>query len=160
MMIAWIVALALTAEPIAGTIQGSATTAPAESQDSKDVQAITQLLNDQYAAWNRHDIDAYLAPFWQSPRLVYVAEGQVCFGWQEVRATMIRNYPDLNSMGTAIPERIHVDLLNGDSATTVEWWTVRMKGANVHGISTSSWKKIQEGWRIVEVQSSSFDSAN
>jgi 1-carboxybiuret hydrolase subunit AtzH-like protein len=158
-MLVWIiVVIALMAEPILGYADDAIV--PQSQQHQQDIQAITQLLNDEYSAWSRHDLEAYMVPFWQSPRLIYVSEAQIFQGWSEVKAMMQRNYPDKNAMGTAIPESIQVDLLSDDNATTLERWTVRFNRTSVHGISTSSWRKFPEGWRIVEVQSTSIDLPN
>jgi ketosteroid isomerase-like protein len=147
-------------DPMAETAPESITLPPTAVGHQQDVQFITQVLNDQYAAWNRHDIDAYMAAFWQSPSLIFVTEGQVCLGWQDTKAMFERNYPDRQSMGIAIPERIQVNMVSDDSATTLEWWTVRFKKANVHGISTASWRRFSEGWRIIENHTSSAESPN
>jgi ketosteroid isomerase-like protein len=159
-MLAWIIGIALMTDPITETAPDAVPLPPAAVGHQKDVQAVTQVLNDQYAAWNRHDIDAYMTAFWQSPNLIFVTEGQVCLGWQDTNAMFQRNYSNRELMGIAIPERIQVNVISDDSAITLEWWTVRFKKTNVHGLSTASWRKFSEGWRIVENHTSTAESPN
>jgi uncharacterized protein (TIGR02246 family) len=160
MLVAWIVALALTADPVRSASNEAPSPTPGQMPDSKDVQAITSLINDQYAAWNRHDLDGYMMPFWRSPKLIFVSEGRVSQGWAEVKARMEQNYPDRNMMGIAGADSIQVSLLTDDSAITIERWTVRFTHESVSGVTTSSWRKFQEGWRIVGGQSDSVDIPN
>jgi ketosteroid isomerase-like protein len=159
-MLALILALALTADPMMETQPDAIVAPPSPAEQQSDVRAITQLLSDQYAAWNRHDITAYLFPFWQSPSLLYVADGQIFQGWQEVKAMMERNYSDRNTLGIAIPERIQVTIISSDNANSIDWWTVRFKTTSVHGVSTASWRKFPEGWRMTEAHASSTDFPN
>jgi uncharacterized protein (TIGR02246 family) len=158
-MLRWLLALALTADPMLETAPGDIAPAstPTFTQQQVDVQAITKVLNDQYAAWNRQDLEGYLNSFWNSPNLLFVTDGQVLLGWAEVKAMIGRYYTDRNAMGVATPERVQVNMISGDSATTVDWWTVQFKTVNVHGISTSSWRKFPEGWRIIETHTSSSE---
>jgi uncharacterized protein (TIGR02246 family) len=160
MLIAWIMALALSAEPVRKASNETSSPTPAQISESNDVQAITALINDQYAAWNRRDLDGYMVPFWQSPKLIFVSEGRVSRGWAEVKARMEQNYPDRNLMGIAIADNVQVSVLTDDTAMTIERWTVRFTRESVSGITTSSWRKFQEGWRIVGGQSDSVDIPN
>jgi ketosteroid isomerase-like protein len=159
-MLALILALALTADPMMETRSDAIVAPPAAAEQQQDVQNITQLLSDQYAAWNRHDIAGYLLPFWQSPSLLYVSDGQIFQGWQEVKGMMERNYPDRSTLGIAIPERIQVNIISNDAANSIDWWTIRFKTTSVHGVSTASWRKFPEGWRMTEAHASSSDFPN
>src|SRR5207248_10197935 len=52
-----------------------------------DAKAIRQLLTDQAAAWNRGDLDGFMAGYWRDPNLTFFSEGTVTRGWD---ATMER----------------------------------------------------------------------
>jgi hypothetical protein len=155
-----ILAAALIVGPFAASAPYAFGQTPMEAGNQADVQAITQLLNDQYAAWNRQDIDGFMIPLWQSPSLVYVSEGQFCLGWQEAKAMIERSYADRSSMGTAVPERIQINFVSSDYATSIDWWIVRFKTTSVRGISTDAWRKFTEGWRIVETHATVSDFPN
>jgi hypothetical protein len=156
-MKAFILTAAIIVVPVVGISPNAVGQSSAQVGNQADIQTITQLLSDQYAAWNRQDIDGFMFPLWQSPNLVYVTEGQFYLGWQEAKAMIERNYSDRSAMGTAIPERVQVYLLSNDYATSVDWWTVQFKKAKVRGISTSAWRRLPEGWRIVEAHATVSD---
>jgi hypothetical protein len=161
-MLLYLLALALTANPMLVTAPTDVAPAatPALTVQQEDVQAITQVLNDQYAAWNRRDLDGYLEAFWKSPNLLYELDTQVVFGWEDAKAMIERDYANRDAMGIAIPERIQVNVISADNATTVDWWTVQFKTTRVHGISTAAWKKFPEGWRMITAHASSSEFSN
>ena len=122
-----------------------------------DAEQIASLLAQQYSAWNSHDIDNYMQVFWRSPLLIYVTEGTIWTGWDQVKANVERNFPNKASMGHAILERLQTNVIAPDTATTIEWWTVYFPAAKVHGFTTSTWRKFPEGWRVIEIHTSTLE---
>ena len=59
--------------------------------------------------------------------------------------------------GIPLLERLQVNVVSPDTAVSVEWWTVHFRGADVHGNTSSAWKKFPEGWRAVESHTSSAE---
>src|SRR5713226_7744955 len=51
------------------------------SDPKRDIQAV---LDRQIRAWNRGDIDGFMAGYWQSPDLVYLANNRIVRGWQSL----------------------------------------------------------------------------
>ena len=121
-----------------------------------DAQQIASLLAQQYAAWNARDLDGYMQAFWHSPLLVYISEETVWTGWDPVKANLERTYQNKDTMGHAVLERLQTNVISPETATTVEWWTVYLPAAKVHGFTSSPWRKFPEGWRIVEGHTSAL----
>ncbi|MEK7225544.1 MAG: DUF4440 domain-containing protein, partial [Bacteroidota bacterium] len=48
---------------------------------SKDEKAILKVLDDQNAAWNRGDIDAFMKGYWENDSLMFVGKSGVTYGW-------------------------------------------------------------------------------
>ncbi|HEV2398093.1 MAG TPA: hypothetical protein VGS27_14195, partial [Candidatus Sulfotelmatobacter sp.] len=44
--------------------------------------AIEQVLHTQQDAWNRHDLDAFMAGYWNSPDLTFFSDAKETSGWQ------------------------------------------------------------------------------
>ena len=44
--------------------------------------AIRKVMDDQSAAWNRGDIDGFMAGYWKSEKLTFVSGTDVTRGWQ------------------------------------------------------------------------------
>src|SRR5262245_11322536 len=45
-------------------------------------QQIEKTLSDQAAAWNRGDLDAFMAAYWKSEQLTFSSGGETQRGWQ------------------------------------------------------------------------------
>ena len=54
------------------------------AQDSGDAgrAAIRKVIEDQQAAWNRHDLDRFMTGYWYSPELTFFSGGHDFKGWQ------------------------------------------------------------------------------
>ncbi|HKC71167.1 MAG TPA: hypothetical protein VKB60_06065, partial [Terriglobales bacterium] len=44
--------------------------------------AVEQVLQTQQDAWNRHDLDAFMAGYWNSPELTFFSDAKETSGWQ------------------------------------------------------------------------------
>lgn len=126
----------------------------ARSSDPSDYQQIYSLLINMADRWNAHDIDGYLAPYWKSPDLLVVVEGEQLRGWADVLSTYHRGYPNLDEMGSAITDRIQIQLVSPDVAVALTWWKVIQKRGPVLGTSTVVFRKIDGNWVIVVLHSS------
>ena len=138
------------------TIDPSIITRPNQSAD--DSQEIVALIVKQYAAWGKGDINGYLEPYWRSPLLVYIAEAAVWKGFDEVKANVERDYPAQSQMGHNVLERLETNVIASDMAITLEWYNVTFPNTKVRGITSSTWRKLPEGWRIVQCQTAVLEN--
>jgi len=53
-------------------------------RDNKTITAIRTVLKAQSEAWNRGDIEGYMAGYWRSPETVFISGDSVTRGWQTV----------------------------------------------------------------------------
>ena len=132
---------------------------PSDSQsaptgDPSDYQQIYSLLVTMADRWNAHDIDGYLAPYWKSPDLLVVVEGEQLKGWADVNSVYHRGYPNKDEMGRLFPDRIQIQMVSADVAVALDWWTVGQKVGKVLGTSTMVLRKINGTWVIVVMHSS------
>ena len=51
-----------------------------KAADSKS--AVEQVLRTQQDAWNHHDIDGFMAGYWNSPDLTFFSGAKEASGWQ------------------------------------------------------------------------------
>ena len=94
--------------------------APASAQDepsSEPARSIRQVLEDQAAAWNRGDLDAFMEGYWRSEDLVFTSGGNVQRGWQ----TTLDRYPALEGFVIDnheydVPEVLAVPVAAGNPA--------------------------------------------
>ena len=135
------------------SIKPSASQAAPDSNPS-DYQQIFRLLGKMADSWNAHDIDGYLAAYWQSPDLLVIIEGEQLKGWADVTSTYHRGYPNKDEMGTLLPDRIQIQMVSADVAVALDWWTVVLRKGKVMGTSTMVLRKIEGNWVIVVMHSS------
>ena len=67
----------------------------AAAQSHKAETAIREVMQNQAAAWNRGDIDGFMAGYWRSEKLTFVSGTDVTRGWQ----------PTLDHVWWSVPRR-------------------------------------------------------
>jgi ketosteroid isomerase-like protein len=151
----WVIAIFLSANLYAGDVPARILE---EEQAPRD--EIKSMLEKQYACWNDHNIEGYMDVYWKSSDLVYVLDSTILCGWSEAKKFVDNAYPDRSGMGQATLERLRINVVGPNTALSLEWWTVSSKLQQVRGITTSTWLKLPEGWRISEAHSSTSDLQN
>ena len=123
-----------------------------------DTEEIANLVAQQFAAWNRRDIEGYMRVFWLSPKLIFAVEGEVWTGWDQVKANLLQEYSDPERMGNSILERLQTNIVSPETAMTVEWWSITFGVKKVRGFTTSAWHRFQVGWRIIQGHTSVLET--
>jgi uncharacterized protein (TIGR02246 family) len=123
-------------------------TKAAEGRDA-DKAAITAVLNAQQAAWNRGDVDAFLAGYWHSPELTFSGSNGVSRGWDGVMARYKKNYPDLAAMGQLDFWQLEFRFLGPDAALVLGRWHLKRDKGDIGGVFSLVWQRFPEGWKIV-----------
>ncbi len=121
----------------------------AASSDEKS--AVEQVLHTQQAAWNRHDLDAFMAGYWNSPDLTFFSGAAEKQGWQ---ATIDRYKATYTSpgheMGTLDFSGLRVEMLGTDAAFVRGSWKLTLSdGKTPHGLFTLIFRKFPGGWKII-----------
>src|SRR4051812_28178069 len=92
--------------------------------------AITELLTAQSAAWNRGDIDGFMAGYLPSDDLRFASGGTVTRGWRATLEGYKAHYPDRATMGTLSFTEIEITELAPDAAIAFgRWKLTRAKDA-------------------------------
>src|SRR3954471_16855614 len=117
---------------------------------------VQKLLDDQLAAWNRADLEGYMAGYWKSPDLTFFSNANESHGWEQTLEHYRQKYKqNKNGMGKLVLE---VNLEQVDEKTVLgrgEWRLTMPDGSTPHGLTTLIVRKLPEGWRIVHDHSSS-----
>lgn len=125
----------------------------AVAQTAKDEASIRRIMDDQAAAWNRGDIDAFMSGYWKSEKLQFVGGG-VTRGWQATLDRYKQKYDTPEKMGKLSFSDVEFIRISKDAAFVVMSWSLQRAADNPHGKSTLLWRKFKEGWRIVVDHSS------
>lgn len=121
--------------------------APAVLAASPD--PIRAVLDGQVAAWNRGDIDRFMAGYARSRETTFVAGDTVTHGWQTVRDRYASKYNSREKMGTLTFSGLTITRLSADAALVLGSWSLQREGDRPHGKFTLLFRKLPEGWRIV-----------
>ncbi|MEY2747055.1 MAG: hypothetical protein RL112_2097 [Planctomycetota bacterium] len=134
---------------------------PAAQLDAADqVAAIEAVLREQCAAWNRGDIESFMAlGYWRSPELSFYSGGSANKGYDGVLARYIARYRDGGAeTGHLAFSDLRVDVLGPDAALARGRWHVDFQSKDdVGGLYTLVFERKSEGWRIVHDHTSSDD---
>jgi len=131
----------------------------ADPDDSKIKTSIQQVLDDQQAAWNKGDLEAFMAGYWKSDDLSFYSGGDKTKGWQATMERYKKKYQgEGKEMGTLTFSELDISLAGTDNAILRGRWQLKFKdGKTAGGLYTLWFRKLPEGWRIVHDHTSKAD---
>jgi ketosteroid isomerase-like protein len=147
-----------------GVLSIAALVIPAPSQGQveheQSVRAARGVLDRQVADWNKGDLDAFLAGYWNSPRVVFQSGGQRHVGWNAMRERYRRRYQaDGKAMGQLAFSGLEIELLGTDSILARGGWRLTMPdGTKPGGLFTLILRRFPEGWKIVHDHTSAEEA--
>lgn len=134
-------------------------TSAAQSTTERTERDIRQVLEKQVQAWNQHDLERFMAGYWNSPELTFFSGGKVSKGWQSALDHYRKSYQgEGREMGKLEFSDLQIDVLSSDSAFVRGSWHLTMSdGKTPHGLFTLVFRKFPSGWKIVHDHTSSAD---
>ena len=117
-----------------------------------DIKAV---LLAQQAAWNRGDIDGFMAGYVQSDELRFASGGTITYGWKTTLERYKLHYPDRATMGTLAFSDLVVTVLAPDAALVFGKWELARAKDKPWGLFTLTLKKTADGWRVFQDHTSS-----
>jgi ketosteroid isomerase-like protein len=110
---------------------------------------IRRVMAAQVAAWNRGDIDGFMAGYARSDATEFVSGDKITRGWQTVRDRYRKKYDSREKMGRLVFSEIKVTSLGADAAIVLGRWQLARRKDKPHGIFTLVFRRTPAGWRIV-----------
>jgi len=119
-----------------------------QKQDT-DKEAILKVLKEQKEAWNRNDLEGFMAGYWHSEELKFFGASGVTSGWDKTLANYKKNYPGPEHTGN-LEFKIHEVFKIEEGAYYVmgEFFLTRTVG-NANGVFMIIFKKIDGKWKIM-----------
>ena len=126
----------------------------AAAQNGAPAKAILKVMDDQAAAWNRGDLEAYMQGYWKSDKLKFVSGDRITYGWQATLDNYRKKYGTRGLMGTLTFTDVEITVLSHDAAFVVGSWALMREKDAPRGKFTLLFRKLKYGWRIVTDHSS------
>src|SRR5262245_2542445 len=100
---------------------------PAESakrrpSDPEAVRAVRELLDSQVAAWNRHDLDGFLAGYRQDEHVVFTTPGDSSRGFAELQQRYRKSYNAPEKFGVLAFGEVEIEPVDSTSMVARGTW--------------------------------------
>lgn len=125
------------------------------TNDQQKIQAIKEVLFTQQDAWNKGDIEAYMAGYERSDSLRFASGGNVSFGWETTLERYKKGYPDKETMGQLTFSNLDVKLIGEHTALIFGKWELERKSDHPWGLFTLIFEYQDTGWKVVHDHTSS-----
>src|SRR5258706_10243910 len=86
--------------------------------------AIRKVMDDQSAAWNRGDIDGFMAGYWRWEKLVFISGDNVTRGWQPTLDRYKKSYDSRAKMGVLKFSDLEFTVLSNEAAIVLGSWAL------------------------------------
>jgi ketosteroid isomerase-like protein len=131
----------------------------AQKSNSEVKTAVEHVLHQQQDAWNHHDLDGFMAGYWNSPELTFFSGAKVSAGWQSALDHYREAYQgEGKEMGRLEFSDLNVQAISSDAAFVRGAWALTVSGdKNPHGVFTLVFRKFPEGWKIIHDHTSTAE---
>jgi len=116
------------------------------------------VLTAQAAAWNKGDLDGFMAGYWDSDELTFYSSGTVTKGKKNISERYAKRYKaEGKEMGKLAFTDLDVQVLNADTALVRGRWKLELSKEKPDGLFTLILKKTAAGWKIVHDHTSASE---
>ena len=128
-----------------------------EDADRSERLRIEVVLKLQESAWNKGDLDGFMAGYWDSPDLEFVSD-KTTKGFQPTKDRYFKRYKaEGKEMGTLAFSDLRITLMAATVATVTGRWKLTMANETPAGRFTLTFRKFEDGWKIVTDLTTSDD---
>src|SRR5262249_53519410 len=114
-----------------------------------DQAAIRAALDAQVAAWNKRDLDGFMAGYWNDDALSFSSEDHVTTGWKATKERYQNKYWAPNKeIGTLSFEELQVEGVSPTVALVRGKYVLVKKAGTDTGRFTLVFRKFPDGWKI------------
>ena len=128
---------------------------PTVDPDGDWKAAVTTVLDEQAAAWNRGDIAGYMEGYWKSDSLLFTSGGNVRRGWNATLGKYRASYDTREKMGTLAFSELELYHPAPGAAWVFGRWELERDNDRPGGVFTLVLRKFPEGWKVVHDHTSS-----
>ena len=115
-----------------------------------DDRAIRGVLVAQQDAWNRGDLDGFMAGYLNSNELLFTSGGKIRRGWQDTYAKYRAKYgADRSTMGHLVFDLLAIQALGADGAIVLGRWKLTDTPVAGAGVFSLGLLRTSAGWRVI-----------
>src|SRR5262249_23027567 len=112
--------------------------------------AIRKVLDDQAAAWNKGDLEGFMAGYWNSDDLTFFSRKDKTLGWKATLERYRKRYQaEGKEMGKLTFSELQIEPLGPESAFVRGRFKLVTQKETFQGLFTLIFKKTGAGWKIV-----------
>lgn len=116
---------------------------------TKDENAIKNLLETQRQAWNNYDLEGFMQGYWQSEQLKFYGSNGVTYGWKNTLERYKKAYPSKEHVGTLNFTIKEISKIDRNSYYVMGAYHLERSIGNANGIFMIVLKKIHGEWKII-----------
>ena len=129
-----------------------------DDADRNERLRIEVVLRLQETAWNKGDLDGFMAGYWDSPELEFVSGTTTTKGFQPTKDRYFKRYKaEGQEMGTLAFRDLQIMLMGPTDATVNGRWKLTMAKQSPAGGFTLIFRKFDDGWKIIKDVTTSDD---
>ena len=125
-------------------------------ENKKTEDAIRRVFEDGCAAWNRGDLDGYLASYWDSSTTLWVSSGSLLRGRKAIVAAYKARFSTPQQMGKLTLDDLEINVLTPTDAIVFGRWRLVDDGQASRGFFTVQLRRIDDLWLFVADHSSAL----
>ena len=126
----------------------------AATEIKKTEIAIRHVFEAGCTAWNRGDLDGYLASYWDSDKTIWVSSGALTRGNKAIVASYKARFSTPSRMGKLTLLELEIDVLTTEDAIAFGRWMLVVDNDSSTGFFTVQLRKIESTWLFVTDHSS------
>ncbi|MBN9520052.1 DUF4440 domain-containing protein [bacterium] len=121
---------------------------PSPPAPADDV-AVRKVLGDQVTAWNKGDLDGFMAGYWNDERLTYISGGKSVRGWKALKERYQAAYQgEGKQMGQLAFAELDTEGTGPGAVMVRGKWEVTVGKDAVGGWFTLLVRKMPDGWKV------------
>jgi beta-aspartyl-peptidase (threonine type) len=115
-----------------------------------DDRAVRAVLEAQRDAWNRGDLDSFMAGYERTAELVFTSGGNIRRGWQDTYDRYRAKYgKERSTMGHLAFDILAVQPLGAEGAIVLGRWRLTETARAAGGVFSVALRRTDSGWHVV-----------
>ncbi len=136
------------------------------STPAADEAVIRGVLEAQVMAWNKGDLDGFMAGYWRDNELSFISGDTVTKGWDATRDRYLKKYFTPNAEGKLAErgelafEELQIESFSPNAAMVRGRYILKLANETATGRFTLAFRKLPDGWKIISDHTSAAPKAS